>query len=69
MTAERMPIGSRVMCRKDVGVIVGTFARGWAYRVEFPGLGRVICMANVLTRAPENIVPFRRALLQEDKTA
>ena len=54
------PVNTVVQSRHDVGIVRRALASGWAYKVEFPGLGEVTCLANVLTEAPGNVTVFRR---------
>lgn len=60
--------GSRVQTRHDIGVVTRPLASGWAYRVTFPGIGEVVCLASVLKAAPLNVIPFtRKANTTEDR--
>jgi hypothetical protein len=50
--------GSRVQMRHDVGTVRRVLARGWGYAVEFTDGQTHICMADVLSPCPENVVPL-----------
>lgn len=50
--------GQHVRCFRDFGTVKRVIANGFAYRVTFPGIGEVTCLANALTEAPSNVTPF-----------
>lgn len=52
--------GATVRCFRDFGTVKRVLGGGYAYKVEFPGLGEVTCMASALVDAPSNVTPFKR---------
>lgn len=57
---ETFATGATVQCFKDFGRVVRPLASGFAYRVTFPNIGEVTCLASALRKAPENVTVFRK---------